>query len=67
MIVFLASRLAALLYGLAWPLDKFDRSNYAALSTFEILFETVILIIVILVKVFGEDEEAKEGKEGGAE
>ena len=66
MIVYLASRLAALLYGPAWPLDKLERSNYAALSTFEIFLETVILIIVILV-VFGEDEEAKEGKKGGAE
>lgn len=63
MIAYLAARLVALLYGLDWPLDKYERSFYAPISALEF----VLVIFVILCRVFGKDDGENGVQEGGAE
>ncbi|MBQ3807143.1 MAG: hypothetical protein II840_04225 [Kiritimatiellae bacterium] len=67
MIAYLAARLVALLYGLDWPLDKYERSFYAPISAFEFVLVSIVIIFVILCRVFGKDDGENGVQEGGAE
>ena len=65
MIIYLAARLVAQLYGLGWPLESSVRAAFALLSAFEILLVTIALIFEARDAIFGKDDEEEE--EGGAE
>ena len=66
MIAYLAARLVALLYGIDWPLDQYERSIYAPISAVEFVLVSIVVIFVILCRVFGKDDGENGVQEGGA-
>ena len=57
MIVYLAARIVARLYGLGWPLESNVRVAFALLSAFEILIVAIILTFEARDAIFGKDDE----------